>query len=336
MRALVDKVLSRVDLKEKEARTLLGYLTEPGLDSVLAAAALAGLRAKGETPGELRAFALGLREIAIRPDIGVGVPAVDIVGTGGDGSGSLNLSTGAALLVAAAGVPVVKHGNRSISSRSGSADVLAALGMTVPWDAGEAARVFAETGFTFLFAPTYHPAMKSIAGVRRALGVRTIFNLAGPLANPATPPFAVIGAYSLDAARMLAATLSAMPIQRAYVVHGEPAWDEPTPIGPYHLFAVTPGSVIDSVEDPGHFGLRRCRPRDLEGGDPAFNAAAVRRVFAGEVGPHRDALVLGASLALRVTGRERDPIRALARASGAIDDGSAADLLDRLGGTKHV
>jgi len=336
MRALVEKVLSRVDLTEGEARALLDYLTDPGLDPILAAAALAGLRTKGETPDEVRAFAVGLREIAIRPDIPVATAAVDIVGTGGDGSGSLNLSTGSALVAAAAGVPVVKHGNRSISSRSGSADVLAALGMSVPWDADQAARVFADTGFTFLFAPTYHPAMKSIAPVRRALGVRTIFNLAGPLANPATPPFAVIGAYSLDAARMLATTLSAMPIERAFVVHGEPDWDEPTSIGPYHLFDVIPGSVIGSVEDPVHFGLRRCLPRDLAGGAPAFNAAAVRRVFAGEVGPHRDALVLGASLALRVTGRDLDPMRALANASAAIDDGRATDLLARLDGTYRV
>ncbi|NIA25188.1 MAG: anthranilate phosphoribosyltransferase [Gammaproteobacteria bacterium] len=336
MRALVEKVLSGVDLTEHDARALLDHLTDPGLDSVLAAAALAGLRAKGETPDEVRAFALGLREIAIRPDIPAGVPAVDIVGTGGDGSGSLNLSTGSALVAAAAGVPVVKHGNRSISSRSGSADVLAALGMSIPWDANEAARVFEDTGFTFLFAPTYHPAMKSIAPVRRALGIRTIFNLVGPLANPATPPFAVIGAYSLGAARMLATTLSAMPIERAFVVNGESGWDEPTPMGPYHLFDVTPGSVISSVEDPADFGLRRCLPRDLAGGDPAFNAAALRRVLEGEDGPHRDALVLGASLALRVTGRDQDPLRALASASAGIDDGRALDLLARLGGTNHV
>ncbi|HDL50164.1 MAG TPA: anthranilate phosphoribosyltransferase, partial [Actinobacteria bacterium] len=156
MRALVDKVLSGTDLTEREARTMLGHLTDPDLDPVLAAAALAGLRTKGETPDEIRAFALGLREIAIRPDIPADAPAVDIVGTGGDGSGSLNLSTGSALVAAAAGVPVVKHGNRSISSQSGSADVLAALGMTVPWDVNEAARVFHDTGFTFLFAPAYH------------------------------------------------------------------------------------------------------------------------------------------------------------------------------------
>lgn len=336
MRVLIDKVLSGVDLTEREARAMLGHLTDPDLDPVLAAAALAGLRVKGETPDEVRAFALGLREIAIRPDIPVDAPAVDIVGTGGDGSGSLNLSTGSALVAAAAGVPVIKHGNRSISSRSGSADVLAALGMSVPWDAKEAARVFGDTGFTFLFAPAYHPAMKSIAPVRRALGVRTIFNLAGPLANPATPPFAVIGAYSLDAARMLAATLSEMPIERAFVVNGALSWDEPTPMGPYSMFDVTPGSVIDSVEDPADFGLRRCLAEDLAGGDPAFNAGALRRVLEGEDGPHRDAIVLGASLALRVTGRDQDPVRALASASAAIDDGRASDLLGRLGGTNHV
>lgn len=330
MRALVEKIVSGTDLTETEARRLLDHLTDPELDHVLAAGALAGLRAKGETPDELRGFARGLRELAIRPDLPADVPAVDVVGTGGDGSHSLNLSTGSALVAAAAGVPVIKHGNRSISSRSGSADVLAALGMSVPWDGAHAGAAFARTGFTFLFAPAYHPAMKSIAPVRRALGIRTIFNLAGPLANPAAPPFHVIGVFSRDGARMVADTLAGMPIERAFVIHGEPGWDEPTPVGPYHLFEVTPGLAVHSLEDPADFGIPRCRAEDLAGGDAGFNAAELRKVLHGEAGPHRDALVLGASLALRVTGDADDPGVAVTRARAAIDGGGALALVDSL------
>lgn len=330
MRALLDRILSGEDLSGPEAGVLLEHLTSPELDEAHAAAALAGLRVKGETVEELRAFALGLRRLALRPHTPPDLAAVDIVGTGGDGSGSLNLSTGAALVTAAVGQPVIKHGNRSISSRSGSFDVLAALGFDVPWDGEQAGRALASTGFTFLFAPEYHPAMRSVAPVRRALGVRTIFNLVGPLANPAAPPFHVIGAFNVETAEMLATTLAGMPLQRAFVIHGEPGWDEPTPVGPYQLFEVTPGRVDHRVEDPLELGLARCTPEDLAGGDADFNAAALLRVFDGQPGGHRDALVLGASLALRVTGRASSPEEAVAAAADAIDEGRAHHLVDRL------
>lgn len=332
MRDLVSKILDGRDLSEAESRQLLAELTDPDLDQILASAALSGLRVKGETADELRGFALGLREIAIRPDISEDAPAVDVVGTGGDGSGSLNLSTGAALVAAAAGVPVIKHGNRSISSQSGSADVLSALGLDIPWDGQRSAEVFEETGFTFLFAPSFHPAMAAIAPVRRALGVRTIFNMAGPLANPATPPFHVIGVYSLEGAAMFADTLSGMPIERAYVVHGEPGWDEPTPVGPYHLFEATPGNVTHTTEDPLDFGIGRCDAADLAGGDAAYNAAEMLKALGGSPGPHADALVLGASLAIRVTGMATKPNEAISIARSAVDDGRATALMTQLEG----
>lgn len=334
MRHLVEKLVEGAHLSESESRELLDALTASDLDQVLSAAALTALRTKGETAEELRGFALGLRELALRPDIDREVRAVDVVGTGGDGSGSLNLSTGSALAAAAAGIPVIKHGNRSISSQSGSADVLAALGMEMPLDGARAGAVFERTGFTFLFAPSYHPAMKAIAPVRGSLGVRTIFNLAGPLANPASPPFGVIGAYSLDVARMMAETLSGMPIERAFVIHGSPGWDEVTPVGPYHLFDVARGSIIESIEDPADMGLARCSATDLMGADAAHNARRIRDVFDGERGAHRDALVLGASLALRVTGVDRTS--AIQRVAAAIDDGSASRLLHQLTEMAHV
>lgn len=328
MRHLVEQLIDGRDLTETQSRELLGALTEEELDEILAAAALIALRTKGETADELRGFALGLRDLAVRPEIPDNVRAVDVVGTGGDGSGSLNLSTGSALVAAAAGVPIIKHGNRSISSRSGSADVLSALGLQVPLGSEDAGMLFERTGFTFLFAPAYHPAMKSIAPVRRALAVRTLFNLAGPLANPATPPFHVIGAYSLHMARIMAETLAGMPNERAFVVHGAPGWDEATPVGPYHLFDVSSGSVQETVEDPLDFGIDRCSPSDLIGGDADHNARRIRDVFDGERSPHRDALVLGASLALRVVGH--DPDAALDTAAAAIDDGKAAALAGSL------
>ena len=328
MKELVAKLAEGHDLTQEEASSLLGDMTDPDLDQVLAGAALTGLRVKGEAPDEIRAFALGLRELAVRPETPVDVRAVDVVGTGGDGSSSFNLSTGAALLAAAAGQPVIKHGNRSVSSQSGSADVLAELGVELPLDPVTAGELFDRTGFTFLFAPAYHPAMAAIAPVRRTLGIRTIFNIAGPLANPASPPLHVVGAYSLEMARIMAETLSGMPLERALVVHGEPGWDEPTPVGPFHLLDVTPGSVDETVEDPLDFGLARCSPDDLTGGDAKHNAASMRQALSGEPGAHRDALVLGAALALRVAGRERHD--AIAAAAAAIDDGRAVQLLSEI------
>ncbi len=331
MREIVGKLLDGDLLTEAEAGELVSYLTTPDLDHALAAAALAGLRTRGETALEVRVFATGLQDLAVRPEIADTSRTVDVVGTGGDSSGSLNLSTGAALLAAAAGAEVIKHGNRSVSSRSGSYDVLLALGLDLPWDATRAGRVFAETGFTYLFAPSFHPAMKSVAPVRQAMGARTIFNLVGPLANPARTPFLVVGAFSREAARMMADTLSGMDIERAFVIHGEPGWDEPTPVGPYVLYDVAPGTVTETSEDPARFGIARCEPGDLVGGDPEENAAAIRRVFAGEPGPHRDALLLGASLALRVAGTAPD--EALDRVGEVLDNGGAHGLLDRLSGS---
>lgn len=334
MRDLIAKILDGDRLTEAEAGRLLTSLTSDDLDPAMAAAALAGMRTRGETAEEMRAFARGLQEIAVAPAISDVSRAVDVVGTGGDSSGSLNLSTGAALLAAAAGVEVIKHGNRSVSSRSGSYDVLGALGLDVPWDAERSGEMFEQTGFTYLFAPAFHPSMKAIAPVRQAMGTRTIFNLVGPLANPARAPHLVVGAFSAECAEMMAETLSGMDITRAFVIHGEPGWDEPTPVGPYLMFDVRPGSVERLTEDPADFGIERCAPEALIGGDAAHNATAIREVFAGSRGPHRDALVLGASLALRVRGVSID--EAMGTASAAIDDGAALDLLDRLAAAQET
>ena len=327
----LNALLDGRDLGEQDAYQLMQSFAAGELDPALAGAFLAGLRAKGETAEEVRGFATAMRELAVHPAIPGGTPTVDTVGTGGDGSGSLNLSTGAGLLAAACGVRVVKHGNRSISSRSGSADMLECLGMPLPLHEEEAVACLEATNFTFLFAPAYHPAMKNVMPVRGAMGVRTVFNMLGPLTNPAAPPTQLIGAWSRAAAELMAGALSGMPIERAFVVHGEPGWDEATPVGEFLMFDVRPGSVGKATRTPEDYGLDRCAPEDLAGGDAEHNARELTRVFTGEDrGAHRDALLMSTSLVLEVQGTANNARRGVEIAADAIDSGAAVALLDKL------
>jgi anthranilate phosphoribosyltransferase len=328
---LMDRLLDGESLAEAQAYELMHKLAEGELPSALAGALLAGLRAKGETADEIRGFATAMRELAVHPEIPEGAPTVDTVGTGGDGSGSLNLSTGTGLLAAACGSRVVKHGNRSVSSRSGSADMLECLGMPLPLHEAAAVDCLQATNFTFLFAPAYHPAMKAVVPIRGALSVRTVFNVLGPLTNPAAPPYQLIGAYSKEAAKLMADTLSGMPLERAFVVHGEPGWDEATPAGDFVLYDVRPGSVVEATRSPGDYGMKVCTPEALQGGDAEHNARELIRVFTGEdKGAHRDALLMGTSLVLEVQGVAKDPVEGVARAAAAIDDGRAESFLSEL------
>jgi anthranilate phosphoribosyltransferase len=303
-RRTLEQLLERRDMTEMQASELLVQLTEPDLAPAMAGALLTALRCKGVTAAEVRGLAGAMRGLARKPELPDAPDAIDIVGTGGDASGSFNLSTGAALLTAACGLPVVKHGNRSISSRSGSADLIERLGFSLPLDERRAAECFAATGFTFLFAPYFHPAMKCLAPIRGALGVRTVFNLLGPLTNPAAPRFYLIGAFDAAAAELMAETLAGMDTERAWVVHGAAGWDEATPIGPFLAFDVTHGAVRRQHVDPREFGLAPCLCTDLAGGDAAANLAALRDVFEGrDLGAHRAALLLQAGLALYIAGR---------------------------------
>jgi len=329
--AVLDQLLDGKSLSEQQANALMHKLAEGDMPAALAGALLAGLRAKGETPEEIRGFATAMRDLAVHPAIPDGPPTVDTVGTGGDGSGSLNLSTGTGLLAAACGARVVKHGNRSISSRSGSADLLECLGMPLPLHEKEAIDCLQATSFTFLFAPAYHPAMKAVVPVRGALSVRTVFNMLGPLTNPAAPPFQLIGAWSYDAAKLMAETLAGMPIERAFVVHGAPGWDEASPVGEFALFDVRPGKVDETSRTPEDYGVKRCTPEDLAGGDAEHNAKELIRVFKCEdKGAHRDALLMGTSLVLEVQGSASDARQGVDIAAAALDDGSAAAFLERL------
>ena len=372
LRDVLERLLAGESLAEAEAQQLLVQLTDESLSPAMVAAQLVALRAKGVVAEEVRGFAKGMRALARRPELPFVGKTVDVVGTGGDGSGSVNLSTGAALLAAAAGAQVVKHGNRSISSRYGSADLLEALGLKLPLQGAAIGGCLTATGFTFLFAPHHHPAMKAVGPVRGAMGIRTVFNLLGPLTNPASPPFGLIGAFNLDTAKLMAEAFAGLPIERVFVVHGEPGWDEPTPCGPFHLFDVKSvgsklpptmdsapvgasllasvgsklpptvdsapvgasllATVTHTVRDPlTDYGLPRCRPEDLAGGDGAHNAERLLQVFRGEdQGAHRHALLLGAALVLEVTGQAATPRDALAMATAAIDSGAALRMAEAL------
>jgi anthranilate phosphoribosyltransferase len=331
LKATLEQLLERRNLSEAEAAALLRQLTASDLAPAMAGALLSALRAKGVTAEEVRGFAGAMRALALKPALPQGLDAIDIVGTGGDGSGSLNLSTGAALLAAACGLPIVKHGNRSISSRSGSADLLEAIGFTLPLDENRAAECFVATGFTFLFAPYFHPAMKTLAPIRSSLGIRTVFNLLGPLTNPAAPRYLLVGAYDAPTAELMAGTLAGMGIERGWVVHGAAGWDEPTPMGSFEAFDIARGQVTRRNVNPEEFGIARCSARDLAGGDAKANLKALMDVFEGrDVGPHLDTLALQCGLALMIAGRAHSIAGGIALARAVVDSGKALAWLQRL------
>jgi anthranilate phosphoribosyltransferase len=290
---------------------------------------LVALRANGETAAEIAGCAAAMREhvVPVRPrreDL------VDTAGTGGDGAGTLNISTAAALVAAAAGAAVAKHGNRAVSSASGSADVLEALGFELELEPERIAESIDELGFGFIFAPAHHPGFRHAAPVRRELGVRTVFNVLGPLTNPAGARAQVVGVYSAELAPVVAEVLRRLGARRAFVVHGAGGIDELSPAGPNLVCEVAGGAVRTRTIDPLELGVHRCSPEDLRGGAPGENARAIREVLAGEQGPHRDAVLLNAAGAIAAGGHARDLAEGLAAATEALDTGAAAERLDEL------
>jgi anthranilate phosphoribosyltransferase len=278
---------------------------------------------------ELAALAMALRRRA--HPVSAPAHAVDTAGTGGDASHSVNLSTAAALVVAAAGVPVVKHGNRAISGRCGSADVVEALGVPIAATPAQAERQLERTGFTFLFAPAFHPTLAVLGPLRRSLAVRTAFNVLGPLINPARPGAQLVGAWSPEVAASMADALLHLPVRAAAVVHGAPAWDEATPCGPFHRWTVADGEVAHREIDPRFtYGVRPCAPEALAGGDASDNASLLQSVFSGVPGAIRDAVALNAALLLEVVGAAPTPAAAWERANQTIDSGAVSWLIDRL------
>ncbi len=290
---------------------------------------LVALRVKGETADEIAGCAEAMREhvLVVRP---ARDDLVDVVGTGGDGGRTFNISTAAALVAAAAGGAVAKHGNRAVSSASGSADVLEALGFVLEQEPERIARSIDELGFGFMFAPAHHPAMRHAAPVRRELGTRTIFNVLGPLTNPAGARAGIFGVFSPELVRTFAEALAQLGSRRAFVVHGAYGIDELSPAGPNAVCEVVAGDVHDRVIDPRELGIEPCDPAELTGGSPAENAAAIHAIFTGATGGKRDAVLLNAAGAIAAGGHAKDLREGLAIARETIASGAAGARLEEL------
>ncbi len=330
---LLQRALARVldghDLEREEARAVMDAIMRGGATPAQIAGFLIALRAKGETPAEIAGCAEAMREHAL-PVLPRRQDLVDTAGTGGDGANTINISTAAALVAAAAGAAVAKHGNRAASSRTGSADVLEALGFELELPPERIARSIDELGFGFMFAPAHHPAMRHAAPVRRELGTRTVFNALGPLTNPARARAQVVGVYSPRLVRTIAEALAQLGSRRAFVVHGPGGLDELSPLGPNLVCEVVGGSVRERVIDPLELGIDRCSAEELAGGDPEQNARAIREVFEGARGGRREAIVLNAAGAIAAAGHAADLREGIELARRAIDSGAALDRLDRL------
>lgn len=287
---------------------------------------LTALSLKGETITEITASAKGMREFCVR--LLHDVDALEIVGTGGDGANTFNISTAAAIITAAAGIPVAKHGNRSASSKCGAADVLEALGVKIDIPPEKSAELLSEIGICFLFAQNYHIAMKHVAPIRRELGIRTVFNILGPLTNPAGAKMELMGVYDRDLVEPLAQVMCNLGVKSAMVVHGEDGIDEISLSASTYVCEVKDGWVRSYTITPERFGFTRCNKEDLTGGDPAENAAILRALLSGEKGAKRDAAVFNAAAAMFISGKFMSIEEAITAANQAIDSGTAKQKLE--------
>jgi anthranilate phosphoribosyltransferase len=327
--SLLPGLLRGESLTEDQAEAVMGHVMDGDASESQIAGLLIALRAKGESVAEIVGAARAMRAHAVavvprRSDL------VDTCGTGGDGLRTFNVSTAAGLVAAGAGAGVAKHGNRAVSSASGSADVLEALGVRVDLPAAAVAECIDEVGFGFLFAPAHHPAMRHAGPVRRSLGVRTIFNVLGPLTNPVGARRQLVGVFDEALVLPIAETLRALGSERALVVHGSDGLDELSPSNPSTCADVTPEGVTVGSVDPRALGLEPSRTEELAGGDAPHNARLLVSLLDGERGPRRDAVVLNAGAALVAAGRADTLADGLALAAAAIDDGRARLTLDRL------
>jgi anthranilate phosphoribosyltransferase len=328
LKALIGRVATGAALTREEASEAFDSMMSGAATPSQMGGLLMALRMRGETVDEITGAVSAMRSKMLR--VIAPADAIDVVGTGGDASGSYNISTCAAFIVAGAGVPVAKHGNRALSSRSGAADVLGALGVKIDLVPEEISRCIAKAGIGFMFAPSHHPAMKHVGPTRVELGTRTIFNLLGPLSNPAGVRRQMVGVFSKQWVEPLAHVLKNLGSERALVVHGSDGLDEITTSGPTSVASLENGLVTTFEISPEDVGLVRVKPEALRGGDAEANAVALRRVLEGKAGPFRDVAVFNAGAALVVAGKAKDLKGGAELAAASIDSGKARAALDCL------
>jgi anthranilate phosphoribosyltransferase len=324
----IEQLLGGTPLTREQARDVMDQVMAGEATPVQVAGVLIALRAKGETVEEMAGFVDSMRAHATPLELPAGT--IDTCGTGGDRAGTFNISTGAALVAAGAGIPVAKHGNRAASSRCGSADVLEALGVDITLGAEGVRRCIDVAGMGFCFAPTFHPAMRHAGPARRELGVRTVFNVLGPLANPGRVRRQALGVGAPTLAPLMVRVLQDLGHERALVFYGEDGLDELTTTAPSRVFQLKDGRVTEYEVDPKDLGLGRSQPADLKGGTPAENAALLQQVLEGERGPRRDVVLLNAAAAVLAAGRTEAWPEAISMASESLDSGRAKQVLDRL------
>lgn len=324
---ILGRLASGEDLTRNEARDAMATIMAGEATPAQISALIVSLRIKGETVDEMTGLVEAMRAAAVTVDIGETV--VDVVGTGGDRSGTFNISTTAALIAAGAGAKVAKHGNRSASSKCGSADVLEGLGVRIDLEPEHTAEMVRQVGFGFFFAPRYHPAMRFAGPVRTELGIPTVFNFLGPLANPAGATRQVVGVSDARMAERMIGVLASLGSEYAFVVHGEDGLDEFTTTAPSFIHRLKDGEITTAEFTPEDFGVPRAEPADLLGGDVEDNVAITRAILTGEKGPKRDAAVVNAAPALVVAGLVKGFIDGVAMAAETIDSGAAAETLER-------
>ena len=334
LRGMIAKVAAGQSLSQEEARQAFEFVMSGAASPAEIAGLLMALRVRGETVDEIAGAARAMRAKALKVSAPEG--AIDTCGTGGDAKGTFNISTAAAFVVAGAGVPVAKHGNRSISSRSGSADVLKALGVNLEAPPEAISSCIHGCGLGFMFAPAHHAAMRHVAQVRAELGTRTIFNLLGPLANPASTKYQLVGVFGQEWVEPMAQVLGLLGTERAWVVHGEDGLDELTTAGISDVAVLDRGQVATFRVSPRNAGLPEAKPEDLIGGDAIENAAHIRALLGGLKGPFRDIVLFNAAAALLVAGKAQSLREGVALAAEAIDSGRALAVLDRLIALSHA
>ncbi len=328
LKSIIGKVATGATLSRDEAATAFDAMMSGEATPSQMGGLLMALRVRGETVDEITGAVSAMRGKMLK--VKAPADAIDVVGTGGDGSGSVNVSTCAAFIVAGSGVPVAKHGNRALSSRSGAADVLASLGVKIDLPPERVGRCVQEAGIGFMFAPAHHPAMKNVGPTRVELATRTIFNLLGPLSNPAGVKRQMVGVFSRQWVQPLAQVLKNLGSDSVWVVHGSDGLDEITLTGPTYVAALENGTIRTFEVTPEDAGLTRSSPGSLKGGDADANAVALRSVLEGKPSPYRDVALLNAAAALIVAGRARDLKEGVAISVKTLDSGAAAAKLKHL------